>query len=65
MKITRRSMLTGKIRTMDLPVTEEQLRRWQDGELIQRVMPNLNVDEREFIISGSTPEEWDEHMKDE
>ena len=52
-------MFTGKTRTLDLPVTQEQLDRWQGGELIQRAMPNLTPDQREFIKTGVTAEEWD------
>ena len=30
------------------------------GELIQNAFPMLSADEREFIMTGCTPEEWDE-----
>ena len=60
MEITRVSFLTGKKRTLDLPITEEQLERWKGGELIQRAMPHLTVEQREFLITGSVQEEWDE-----
>lgn len=52
-------MLSGKERTLDLPVTEEQIKRWLAGELIQNVMPHLTAGEREFIKTGITDEEWD------
>jgi hypothetical protein len=26
--------------------------------LIQNVFPDLNTDQREFLMTGSTPEEW-------
>ena len=58
MKITRRSMSTGIVRTLDLPVTQEQLDLWESGLVIQRAMPNLTADEREFIMTGITAEEW-------
>ncbi len=44
---------------MDLPVTPEQLEAWRQGVLIQHVMPQLSAAEREFLISGVTPEEWE------
>jgi len=44
---------------MDIDVTDEQLLRWQSGELIQKVMPHLSPDEREFIMTGITSQEWD------
>jgi hypothetical protein len=58
MKITQKSPLTGKTNTLDIPVTQAQLDRWQGGELIQNAMPNLTADEREFIMTGITAEEW-------
>ena len=58
MKITRASELTGVTRTRELPVTEEQLKVWQDGMLIQAAMPNLDDNQREFIKTGITEEEW-------
>lgn len=33
---------------------------WQSGTVIQRAMPHLSADEREFIMTGITPSEWDE-----
>jgi len=35
------------------------------GELIQKAMPHLSDSEREFIISGSTDDEWDEAFPDD
>jgi len=46
---------------MDLNVTEEQLNRYNSGRFtIQDCFPNLSADEREFIKTGITPEEWEE-----
>ena len=59
MKITRTSMFTGIERTLDLPITESQLDEWQEGGLIQEVMPNLTKSQREFVMTGITDEEWD------
>jgi hypothetical protein len=64
MIIRRVSLASGKIREMDLPVTEDQMERWKNGGLIQDVMPHLSKDQREFIISGCTQEEWDELWKE-
>ena len=60
MLVTRKSLFSGQENTMDLDVTEEQLARWRGGELIQDVFPNLTNEEREFLISGCLPDEWDE-----
>ena len=56
--ITRKSMISGEINSMELDVTQAQLDLWQGGELIQDVFPHLNADEREFIKTGITPQEW-------
>ena len=59
MQITKTSMISGIERTMDIPVTQEQLDSWNQGMLIQEAMPNLTPDEREFIKTGITNDEWD------
>jgi hypothetical protein len=60
MKIGMTSPRTGKLNVMDLPVTEDQLTRWRVGrELIQNVMPHLTSEQREFLLTGYTPEDWE------
>ena len=59
MQIKRKSPLTGKELTLDLDVTEDQMSRWMGGELAQNVFNHLTVDEREFIITGIVPSEWE------
>ena len=60
MLIKRKSVLSGKETEMDLPITQEQLISWMQGQkLIQDVMPDLSADEREFLMTGITPEEWE------
>jgi hypothetical protein len=58
MLITRQSPFSGKVHTWDILVTEEQLARWRGGDRIQDAMPYLTPDEREFIMTGITPDEW-------
>jgi hypothetical protein len=58
-KITRKSLISGVERTVDLPVTPEQMAAWEGGAHIQHAMPNLSADQREFILTGITAEEWD------
>jgi len=59
MIITMTSPMTGMINTMDVDVTAVQISRWQGGMLIQDAMPNLSVDEREFLMTGLTPADWE------
>lgn len=65
MLITRTSQVSGIERTRDIPVTEGQLKAWQNGGHIQRVMSNLSEDDREFIMTGITQEEWDTMFPEE
>lgn len=60
MKITKVSQLTGKRNTLDINVTYQELERHRNGEFAQHVWPNLTSDEREFLISGITPTEWNQ-----
>ena len=59
MIITKTSMLSGNTSSMDIDVNQDQIDLWQGGSLIQNVMPDLSADEREFIMTGVTAEEWD------
>lgn len=59
MKVTRTSIVSGITRTMDLPITEDQVRAYLDGALVQNAMPNLSDSEREFFLTGITDDEWD------
>lgn len=59
MLITRTSPFTNKVHSLDIDVTLEDIEAWQAGGLIQDVMPHLTADEREFIMTGITAEEWD------
>lgn len=64
MRIQKQSQLTGKIHIMEILLTEEQFSRIQAGkETIQDICPELSDDEREFLISGITPEEWDKFIE--
>ena len=60
MLITNTSIATGITRTLELPVTPEQVNAWQSGALIQEAMPELTADQREFLMTGMTPDEWDD-----
>lgn len=62
MKITRTSGLTGAINTRDLDITPAQYTQYLSGTLAQLAFPHLSSDDREFLITGITPEEWREHI---
>jgi len=66
MQIIRKSPISGKVNTLEIAVTPEQIYAWQNGNgLIQEIMPDLTDDEREFIMTGITAEEWDAAFSDE
>ena len=65
MLVIHKSVLTGQSNVRDLDITEDQLLRWLNGALIQRAFPQLSADDREFIITGILPEEWDLHFTEE
>ena len=62
MKIIRTSRVSAETNVMEIDVTREQIAQWEGGMLIQDAMPNITSDEREFIMTGITPDEWDAHM---
>ena len=65
MKITRRNIITGKVGEMDLDVTAEEMSAFIKGEYVQRAFPRLNAGEREFMLNGILPEDWDEMFPEE
>lgn len=61
MTITRTSPVSGKDNTMHLPITEQQMAAWLTGMSdIQTAFPHLDADQREFLKTGMTPEDWSE-----
>ena len=61
-EVTRISPLTGNVNKMYLDISQEQIAEWnapaEERRLIQDIFPNLNDDEREFIMTGYTPADW-------
>lgn len=59
MLITKVSPFSGNEHTRDIPVTAEQLKQWREGSTpIQTALPHLSAEDREFPMTGITPEEW-------
>lgn len=68
MRITRTSPLTGEENTMELDVTDEQLAELHDSgrsRLIQDIFPDLSPDEREFLLTGYTAEDYEQMFPEE
>ena len=66
MQVTKTSKLTGATHTVDIPnLTEDQVNAWMSGTLIQKAMPHISEDHREFLMTGITPKEWADVFGDE
>ena len=56
----RVSTMTGVQRTKPFMVDADKLRAYGRGEiLVQDAFPHLSADDREFIVSGCTTEEFE------
>ena len=61
MYIKRQSVITGIEHTRSIPANPDDMLAWQAGMgSIHDLMPYLNDADREFLLAGITPEEWDE-----
>jgi hypothetical protein len=69
MKITKVSQLSGIEHTLELNITSEELMRVENRhyttELIQNIVPQLTMDEREFLMTGITESEWNTNFAGE
>lgn len=55
--------VTGE--TYTVYASRDGLDRWLAGELIQKALPTLSADDREFLISGTSPTGWNTLFGDE
>ena len=60
MQVSKRSVASGELNTMVLDFTMPQYMAWKGGTLAQDAFPQLTADEREFLMTGMTPDEWNE-----
>lgn len=61
-EIERTSPLTGKINYMVVETTQDQIDEWNNPNrtmLIQDIFHDLTDVEREFIMTGYSPEDWE------
>lgn len=66
MRFMRKSPISGKIHEMEIDCTPEQFADWNlNGKLIQNAMPNVPAEQREFLMTGITPQEWNEMFGEE
>ena len=61
MYISRKSVISGITRTRYIPVNPDDYLAWKSGVgSVQELMPYLNDNDREFILSGITADEWED-----
>lgn len=61
MYIKRKSVITGIERTRSIPVNPDDYIAYRAGiGNMQELMPYLTDEDQEFILSGITPDEWNE-----
>ena len=66
--LVKQSTLTGIENSMEISLTPTEYKEWARLEagrtrpLVQDAFPQLSDDEKEFLITGITPEEWEKYM---
>lgn len=70
MQVTRKCFIDGKINVLDIPsLTPLQYAEGEanraEGMLVQDAYPHLSPAEREFILTGILPDDWDRLFSDE
>ena len=60
-RVHKQSCITGKHHSMVLPTRQGELEHWEENmTLVQDAFPHFDENQREFLISGATPDEWDD-----
>ena len=63
--VTALSNISGELNTMTMKMTKERHNKWvMERTLIHNAFPNLTADEREFLMTGILPGEWEELFKE-
>ena len=61
-------MISNKKHTLEIPMLPEDFAaayfKWKNGANIQDAFPNLSPSQREFIMTGTTEQEWNTYIKD-
>jgi hypothetical protein len=60
---TKTCSVLGSEYTVRVPLQDYE--DWRTGRLAQRAFPYLSSDQREFLMSGTTPAEFDEMFGDD
>lgn len=60
--VTMVSSISGRTNTLVLNYKEVDMIKFQRGMHVQDAFPYMSKEHREFLLSGITPEEWNEHF---
>lgn len=67
--LAMRSNFTGKMNQREYPIQDQQrILKWlydENRPAVQSAFPDYSADDREFLVSGCTPEEWEELLGEE
>lgn len=55
-RVVGRCVVTDEVHEITVPTAG--LNAWIRGELIQRALPTVSNEDREFLLSGTSPEGW-------
>jgi hypothetical protein len=63
--LSKKCTTSGKVYSLTLETIK--YKQWERGSYVQDVWPNLTKEEREFILTGTTPQEWSNmfHLEEE
>jgi hypothetical protein len=66
MLVTRISAFTGKSNIKDLPITQFQMEKFESKtDYVNNIFFNLSPEDKQFIQTGVTKEEWAEVLEKE
>jgi hypothetical protein len=67
--LSMQSLFTGKQNQREYPIQDQQrIIKWlydENRRAVQSEFPEYSADDREFLVSGCTPEEWEELLGEE
>jgi hypothetical protein len=65
-RVTATSVFSGRRTSMVLPINKDQETRYNlSSETIQNIFPNLTANQREFLLTGASSDDWDVYVPEE
>ena len=69
-RVTKESPVTGRMISMFVNTTQEKINQWNEWNrsegtpLVQEYFPEITKGQREFLLTGIPPNEWEEIFPD-